>query len=342
MAIIETAGGSLQATLNTIANSGTLELEQQDFESPQPFLVDGTLELANGTIGAPTLTVGAGGLLEGVGTINSPVIDDGAVVPTYDPNYGQQGNADLLFEKDVSGPGTIDVAPYRSTYPFNYYGIVEFATSASTGVRFDDASGTLVLDDPLAFTGTISGFSTGKVTPFGITPVPRLVTDSIFMPGVSITAITGSIYAGNSVGGTLILELGYQTVPINFQGNYNTGDFAIAAGTQALSTVPPGIVITDTAPPCFMRGTRVASCKGWIAVESLIVGDQLVTASGRLASVHWIGHRAIKCRAHPRKDLVWPVESTHMRSPQVFHHGTSGSPPIMVFSLTASSFLSST
>lgn len=61
------------------------------------------------------------------------------------------------------------------------------------------------------------------------------------------------------------------------------------------------------AVPCFLRGGRVLTPSGERAVETLAVGDQVVTEGGRIAPVAWIGERRIDCRGHPAGEKVWPV-----------------------------------
>ena len=58
---------------------------------------------------------------------------------------------------------------------------------------------------------------------------------------------------------------------------------------------------------CFAEGTRIATARGPVAVEALREGERVLTASGRLAPVRWIGHRRTSLRRHPRPHDVMPV-----------------------------------
>ena len=60
-------------------------------------------------------------------------------------------------------------------------------------------------------------------------------------------------------------------------------------------------------PPCFARGTRIATIDGDRAVEDLVVGDQVRLADGGEAPVVWIGRRRVRVETHPRPDMVAPV-----------------------------------
>ena len=58
---------------------------------------------------------------------------------------------------------------------------------------------------------------------------------------------------------------------------------------------------------CYVRGTRIATPEGEVAIEHLRVGDHVVTAAGESAPIQWIGHRRVDCRRHPRPEQVNPV-----------------------------------
>lgn len=58
---------------------------------------------------------------------------------------------------------------------------------------------------------------------------------------------------------------------------------------------------------CFLEGTRLLGLHGDIAVEDMEPGDRLITDSGAMRPVKWVGRRLIEATRHPRPETVWPI-----------------------------------
>jgi hypothetical protein len=70
----------------------------------------------------------------------------------------------------------------------------------------------------------------------------------------------------------------------------------------------PGVQFTaPVSTACYGAGAMILTERGEVAIEDLAVGDQIVTASGALRPVRWLGHRRIDISRHPDPAAVWPV-----------------------------------
>jgi len=102
------------------------------------------------------------------------------------------------------------------------------------------------------------------------------------------------------------------TVTVNVPGvgniTYTGTTFYLADGTQvftptdgqvlqngtfvsstAVNTQGPLITATDLGPPCFVKGTMIATKSGDIEIEELAVGDLVQTLDNGLQPVRWVG-----------------------------------------------------
>ena len=67
-----------------------------------------------------------------------------------------------------------------------------------------------------------------------------------------------------------------------------------------------GVPVTSDVP-CFVRGTRIRTPDGEVAIETLRIGDSVVTVSGQARQILWIGRRDVDCTRHPKPGRVYPV-----------------------------------
>ena len=58
---------------------------------------------------------------------------------------------------------------------------------------------------------------------------------------------------------------------------------------------------------CFLAGTRILTSAGEVPVEQIAVGDLVVTASGAVRPVVWVGARGLDCARHRDPERVLPV-----------------------------------
>ncbi|MBC7636086.1 MAG: Hint domain-containing protein [Acetobacteraceae bacterium] len=99
-------------------------------------------------------------------------------------------------------------------------------------------------------------------------------------------------------------------------------DFNATLGTAAGAEIDisyvyePGVTnplrtVTNAAQAaCFAAGTRILTDKGERAIESIAVGDRVITHRGDSVEVVWCGRRAVVPSRHPDPDALHPVRIT--------------------------------
>jgi hypothetical protein len=268
---------SLTSSLQTIAQGGSLTLAQGSGSGFSytfgALTVDGKLTIDPSVdFNSGPLTIGSTGSVMTSGYINVPITNDG-VLSTNDYNYNYNGLVGL--GGPVSGSGTLQVAASTT---------LQLAAPTAQNVSFTgNGNSTLQLDKPSTFTGSI--------TPSGF-------GDRLSLTGVSLSSIQGVTYTGDGTAGTVTLQESGGSLSFNFVGNYTSSNFVVTGGIPVLSGDPPRVIVTVTNPLCFLAGTRILTTRGEIAVEALVVGDTIVTWTGRVRAIAWIGAGAAIVSPH--------------------------------------------
>ena len=257
----------LQSSLTTIAQGGALSLADQTYTWSHGLTDDGTLILSyirssQLTLNAPQLIVGSNATVSGVGTIAAPINNSGIITAGFMPSgfvipaSGAPANNLLEIDGPVTGTGTLVIgAPYKTAGTNGYtFAALQLDGPASENVIFPSffqPGGTLILDDPSGFTGSIAPGTGG----------------TILVPGVSYSSVTGYSYSGDSAGGTLTVQESGGTITLNFSGDLDTADFTLSAGPQPLSTSPPSLAINfnPSPPPTFPSSPNPAPPAGTTA-----------------------------------------------------------------------------
>jgi subtilisin family serine protease len=84
----------------------------------------------------------------------------------------------------------------------------------------------------------------------------------------------------------------------------------VATASLAGKTVTGGRLDIDAmmdVVPCFLRGTRIRTPDGEVAVERLAVGDTVLTSGGAARPVRWIGRRAYAARFVAASRAIQPI-----------------------------------
>jgi hypothetical protein len=224
-----------------------------------------------------------GGYLAGYYSDNSGTygfvdnIATGAYTRVADPNA-----AGLTVATSVSDNGAVVAGYYFNGGLDKYVGFVE---NVATGVFKDvlDPNGyNLSIDNVLSANGEfVAGSYDDAVTGLGTGFIEDLAT------GV-YTEISDP---NGTAGGSHVTAI--------------SADGATVAGSYFNSADDEIGFVAHIA--CYGRGVSILTTRGEVAVETLAVGDLVVTASGQARPIKWVGHRLVDCARHPDPGSVWPV-----------------------------------
>jgi hypothetical protein len=142
------------------------------------------------------------------------------------------------------------------------------AIASTETIVFAGSGASLLLGTPDSAAGAVTGFAAG---------------DTIDLVGIAPASVSDA-------GGT-----------VSFTG----GSFPLAAAIP-LVIESDGNGGTDIVP-CFADGTRIATPEGSVRVEALRAGDRVLTASGDVRPVRWVGCRTIDPTRHPAPSQMQPI-----------------------------------
>ena len=193
----------------------------------------------------------------------------------------------------VNGPtASMNITGFNGVGTFDLFsGTIDFGNNAnlSAGNSFNfegDTSGNLVISSSNNFQNgwsfPVANFALGDTITFGT---------NFFTPGTYTNAYDATAH-------TL-------TIPIpTGSGFYVFQNFSLAAGAPTTFNVT-STSITDVT--CFAAGTLISTPRGDVPVETLKVGDLVVTASGEMRPVKWMGHRDVNFRLTPKAGPGQPI-----------------------------------
>ncbi|WP_419730802.1 Hint domain-containing protein [Lichenicola sp.] len=100
---------------------------------------------------------------------------------------------------------------------------------------------------------------------------------------------------------TLVVTEGGRSVDVALQGSYDGLYFRLSDAADGAT------IITAEGTPCYGRGTLIRTDTGDVPVEGLRIGDMLVTASGAMRPLRWIGRRSYDRDFAAGKSDILPV-----------------------------------
>lgn len=126
--------------------------------------------------------------------------------------------------------------------------------------------------------------------------------DTIDLQGMGSAATLSSVTSG---GNTLVTVTdGKTSETLTFAGDYAADFFVLGADSAG------GLTVTAEGTPCYCPGTAILSETGERPVETLEIGDRLITRDGAIRPIRWIGRRAYDGRFAAGRADIMPVRIT--------------------------------
>jgi hypothetical protein len=242
--------------------------------------VDNTISGA-GQLGAGRMTLINEGRIVATGT-HALIIDTGLNVVINSGTLEATGSGGLIVNSDISNSGLIwayggnitinGVVTGSGNALISGAATLEFAAASSVNVTFaGDNFGTLVLDNPIAYTGQIFGFT-------GTNPKN---SDVIDLKGITFDADTSWVYydnAGSNTGGalTIVETINGTTTAVDSitfaNGDYTTANFKLTSDGHG------GTLISDP-PTSTTPDATVTSVVETTTLTTETAGSQTDTAS---------------------------------------------------------------
>ncbi len=154
----------------------------------------------------------------------------------------------------------------------------------SGGIDFAGSGGLLQISGSAMPSAVISGFVPG---------------DTIDLANISGgSAGTANLKSAN----VLQITEGGLTYDLNLAGNFNAEYFHLAADLGGMGTD-----ITESSQPCYCPGTLILTPQGERPVETLAIGDEVLTAAGTARPIKWIGRRSYSGRFIMGRKNILPI-----------------------------------
>ena len=264
--------------------------------------------MAIATSGGISKDIAGGYVLTGAGTISGTGTTTLSVAALGDLTVAGAGTditlsnivqAGILYNIDVQNGAHLTVTGLAgvnvgSTYTIESGGKLTLGSglsiSAGQSVDFKGGTGTLEFQAPFTSKVPIVNFGSGS---------QLLIDGAVFDPALSSYS-GGILHLVAASGLSVDVSLGTDgSAGKYFHVAYNTtlGADAITLDNNA----------TGGIPACYARGTHILTGRGEVRVEDLVIGDLLVTASGALRPLKWIGQRSYAGRLMAGSARLHPV-----------------------------------
>ena len=246
--------------------------------SAATFTNDGTLDDPASDVGYISVDLVNAGTVTAAGTlvVNGGVTNDGTLAAT-----GGALDVSSAVSADPAATGGITIAAGA---------LAEFDSTVASDqtVTFQAATGTLQIADQSGFAATIAGFQSGDV---------------IDLSGVSLsTGDQTDLLTGNILQITNASQMVITDLQLDATAGYSGQFFHLASDPNT-----NGIDVTVNTTACYVAGTLILTDRGEVAVETLAIGDIVVTASGARRPIKWMGWRSYSGRLLAGRRDMLPV-----------------------------------
>ena len=261
---------------------------------------DVTVTVSGGTIATGNgLAIGSGGgntivdVSDG-GAITGGVSIGGSAAVTFDETstiggpVKLSGNGTLtFFATSGSGAGAlhgaVTVSGGTTDAPATVQAVIGMLDLTNAITFTSGSASVLAVAGQVEIGGSVDGFAPGDTLDLANFVSPVLPDTAVWSDGEL------SLYADQYGGGALIEQFA-------LPGDYSLSHFSVTPDTS------DGGVDLIVQNACYVAGTRIRTERGDVAVEALAIGDLIITASGAVLPIHWIGSRSHVGRflaAHP-------------------------------------------
>jgi Hint domain len=227
---------------------------------------------ANGTLVVDGVDVTISNIL-GVGLISNTTLEavNGAHVTVAGNVGGVAVGSHLSYDIGANSSVTVQT------------GLLNVSLLNGTSINFDNTGGTG------QFTLTPAAINLSLSTPPIVTGLSN--GDKLTLTGATAASLSNGVLTFHYPG---LLGLD-TTTTMNLQG--------IPAGSSITFDNASDTIVFA----CFLRGTRIATPIGEVAVEHLNVGDSVLTLNGGRSLICWIGKRVIDPRQVRNPKDAWPI-----------------------------------
>ena len=161
---------------------------------------------------------------------------------------------------------------------------------------------TLAADVP-GSTLSIGTGATVTVTAVGAPGTNGAQTVSFVIGGSQVAAVNGLTLTGTTIG-VDASDFLVQGFVLGVPATFYVSNSAVPAGSTTVQPVSANVPYT---PACYCAGTLIRTERGDVPVEDLAIGDQVITHTGALEPIRWIGTRSYHGRFLAGRRNLLPI-----------------------------------